>query len=80
MPRTVGYEVVVPLTSGAGRQVSNWFFKLERMYSPLCARRSRLDIEGLTGSAIGPLPCLSACRLLSHQSKDTALGSSTSLG
>lgn len=47
MPRTVGYEVVVPLMSGAGRKVSKCGFELERMYSPRCARRSWLDIEVL---------------------------------
>lgn len=80
LPRSVGYEVVVPLRSGADRRIRNYLFELERVYSPRCARRLRLVIDGLTGSSIGPLPCHSAFQLLSHQSKDTALSSSKSVG
>ena len=43
VPRTVGYEVVVPLTSGAGRQVSNWFSSWKG-----CTHHRVLDAQGLT--------------------------------
>jgi hypothetical protein len=45
------------LDEGAGRKVRDQSLKLEMIDSPRSAQRSRFDIEGLTGSAIGPVSC-----------------------
>lgn len=79
VPRTVGYEVVVSLMSGAGRQISNWLSELEG-----CTHHGVLDAQGLTlrvlqAAPSGHYPAVPHAGYFPI-SPSTALGSSTSLG